>query len=63
MDILEHNTMDDPIVPSDEESQEPEMFTPVTNFRPLNDKNRTSRLSTFDIRTKLFPESDSEKDL
>ena len=54
------NTMDDPIVPSDEESQEPEMFTPVTNFRPLNDKNRTSRLSTFNIRTKLIPESDSE---
>merc|ERR1712033_11981 len=47
------NTMDDPMVPSDEEIQEPEMFTTVTTIRSLNDKKRTSRLSTFDIRTKL----------
>ena len=52
------NTMDDPIVPSDEEIQEPKIFT---TFRPLNDKKRTSRLSTFDIRTNLSTESDSEK--
>merc|ERR1712121_423533 len=55
------NTMDDPMVPSDEEIQEPEIFITVTTFRPLNDKRRTSRLSTFDIRTKLSTESDSEK--
>merc|ERR1712121_367150 len=52
------NTMDDPIVPSDEEIQEPKIFT---SFRPLNDKQRPSRLSTFDIRTNLSTESDSEK--
>merc|ERR1712121_372049 len=52
------NTMDGPIVPSDEQIQEPTIFT---SFRSLNDKKRTSRLSTFDIRTHLSTESDSEK--
>merc|ERR1712121_372513 len=56
------NTMDDPMVPSDEEIQEPEIFTTLTTFRPINDndKKRTSRLSTFHIRTNFSTESDTE---